>query len=225
MEFIPVAEATRMIVPIGRWVLETALGQARSWRRDVPRCFAGVRQRPSGSKSEARFHVAVNVSAHQLTPALVGQIEGLLEATDTRPDELCVELTESVLFSDKSVAFEIVHRLSAMGVRLAIDDFGTGYSSLAYLRDLPVHQLKIDRSFVAGLGTHKRDSSVVASIVSIAHELGLEVLAEGVETPSQLEALRAIGVDLVQGWLFSKAVAAEVLPALVARYAPTGSGV
>ncbi len=220
VDFIPIAEATRVIVPIGRWVLETALSQGRAWRRDVPRRFAGRRPAVPAFGNAARFHVAVNVSAHQLTPALPSQVEALLDASDTGPGQLCVELTESALFEDRSLALDIVRRLSAMGVRLAIDDFGTGYSSLAYLRDLPVHQLKIDRSFVSGLGERKRDASVVASIVSIAHELGLEVLAEGVETPAQLESLRAVGVDLVQGWLFSKAVDADEIPAMVARYAP-----
>ncbi|MEZ4407474.1 MAG: EAL domain-containing protein [Polyangiales bacterium] len=218
VDFIPLAEATRLIVPIGRWVMETALLQARAWRRDVPRRFAGKRA-TTHLGSEARFHVAVNVSAHQLTTALPAQVESLLESTDASPGELCVELTESALFEDKSLALDVVKRLSSMGVRLAIDDFGTGYSSLAYLRDLPVHQLKIDRSFVSGLGARQSDASVVASIVSIAHELGLEVLAEGVETPAQLDALRAVGVDLVQGWLFSKAVPPDEIPAMVARYA------
>ncbi|MBP2475791.1 diguanylate cyclase (GGDEF)-like protein/PAS domain S-box-containing protein [Crossiella equi] len=192
--FIELAEETGLIVSLGRWVLEQACRQARSWIDEFG--------------SAAPF-VSVNLAVRQLRDAgLVGDVARILADTGLPPGKLQLELTESAIMGNAAEPLDALCALSDMGVRIAIDDFGTGYSNLAYLRHLPVHELKIAGSFVEGLRAaaagDEVDQQIVATLVSLAHALGLTVTAEGVETTTQAERLRAIGCDSGQGWLFAK---------------------
>lgn len=195
MEFIPLAEETGLIIPIGRWVIEQACRQAAEWNRRFT------------------FHpaltVAVNVSGRQFGPELIEVVSGALAATGTEPEQLCLEVTESTLIGDADAATATLNGLAEVGVRLSIDDFGTGYSSLSYLRRFPLHELKIDRSFVEGLGRHANDTAIVAATVAMAHALGLSVVAEGVETAEQLEHLRLLGCQEAQGYYISRPAPAD----------------
>ena len=190
-EFIPVAEATGLIVPLGRWVLREACAAAARWREEV----GGGVWSPQ---------IAVNLSARQLAdPGLVADVAAAIADAGIPAASLCLEITESVLMEDASTALVTLQSLDALGIDLYIDDFGTGYSSLAYLRRFPVDGVKVDRSFVDGLGREAEDSAIVAAIVSLAHTLGLVVVAEGVETALQLSELDALGCDLAQGFLLA----------------------
>jgi diguanylate cyclase (GGDEF)-like protein len=192
-DFIPVVEETGQIGPIGLWVLQQACRQARQWREQ------GLPQ----------IRVAVNISAVQFhQPGLVESICRTLREAAMDPDCLEVELTESCVMTNAEESVAILEELSRMGVLVAVDDFGTGYSSMTYLRRFPIDKLKIDKTFVAGMGTHADDASIVQAIVSLAHGLRLKVVAEGVETADQLAALRAMGCDQYQGFYFSRAVPA-----------------
>jgi diguanylate cyclase (GGDEF)-like protein/PAS domain S-box-containing protein len=205
-EFIPLAEETGLIVPLGRWVIDEACRQLAAWDE------AG---RLSGPRLE-RLAMWVNLSARQLQePDFVQLIADDLRSTGVRPERLTLEITESALMSDLEQSTATLHRLRGLGTRLAIDDFGTGYSSLSYLERLPVEVLKIDRSFTAAIG-HGRDVPVlVRSIVKLGQTLHMEVLAEGIETAEQLTRLRAIDCRLGQGFYFSQALpAAEVVELL-----------
>jgi EAL domain-containing protein (putative c-di-GMP-specific phosphodiesterase class I) len=150
--------------------------------------------------------VAVNLSARQLADDLVGTVRAALEQSGLPAERLWLEVTETAMFADVPSAAQVLREIARLGVHISLDDFGTGYSSMAYLRDFPVHSLKIDRSFVAGLGTSADDSAIVATLVSLAASLDLWVTAEGVETPRQLAALRRLGCEFGQGYLWSKAV-------------------
>jgi PAS domain S-box-containing protein/diguanylate cyclase (GGDEF)-like protein len=189
--FIGLAEETGLIVPLGLWVLETACEQAMKWRR------AG----------QAPF-VSVNLAARQVAePDLVSDISAIIERVEIPPSSLQLELTESAIMGTTGEPLSALRRLVDMGVRIAIDDFGTGYSNLAYLRHLPVHALKIAGSFVEGLragAVESVDARIVTALVSLAHTLELDVVAEGVETGEQADLLRLIGADSAQGWLFAK---------------------
>jgi diguanylate cyclase (GGDEF)-like protein/PAS domain S-box-containing protein len=192
--FIDLAEETGLIVPLGRWVLRTACEQAKSW---LDRFGA-----------DAPF-VSVNLAVRQSRePALVDDVRAVLAETGLPPTQLQLELTESAIMGTADEPLDALRTLSDMGVRIAIDDFGTGYSNLAYLRHLPVQELKIAGSFVEGLRSADRtdpvDAQIVATLVTLAHALGLTVTAEGVETPAQAERLRRIGCDSGQGWLFAR---------------------
>jgi diguanylate cyclase (GGDEF)-like protein/PAS domain S-box-containing protein len=188
-DFIPLAEDSGLIVPIGRGVLDRAAADYAAWRAVVP---------------TGPFTIAVNLSAHQLRhPELVEQVRNTLEKHDLAPSSLCLELTESALLEDLDWHFGVLLALRDLGVRLALDDFGTGFSSLTYLKRLPVDIVKIDRSFVAGLGVTHTDTTIVRSVIELAHALSLTVVAEGIERPEQLETLRSLGCDLAQGHLFS----------------------
>jgi diguanylate cyclase (GGDEF)-like protein/PAS domain S-box-containing protein len=190
-EFIAVAEETGLIVPIGAWVLDQACRQIQRWHADRP-------GRPP-------LRVAVNLSGRQLGhPGLVEDVSAALADTGIDPALVELEITESVLMDDVETSEETLRRLKALGVRIVVDDFGTGYSSLSYLRRFPVDQLKVDRSFVAGLGTDPGDSAIVAAIVTLAHTLGLTAVAEGVETAAQLAELRRLGCARAQGYLFAR---------------------
>jgi diguanylate cyclase (GGDEF)-like protein/PAS domain S-box-containing protein len=194
-EFIPIAEATGLIVPLGRWVLREACRQAVEWSAQ-----AGGRP----------VKMAVNVSVRQFDRVdLVEVVEGILAETGMPADQLCLEMTESVLMTDTDDNLEQLIRLKALGVTLAIDDFGTGYSSLAYLRRFPVDTLKIDRSFVERLGALTDDTALADTIVQLGKSLGMATVAEGIEEFGQLAALREMGCHFAQGYYFSRPIPAE----------------
>lgn len=195
--FIEAAERSGAIIDLGQLVFEEAARQWRRWR-----------------EAGADLHVAVNLSARQLVdPNLPVRVAAALEASDVPAGSLRFEVTETALVEDLADATEALHRLVALGARIAIDDFGTGWASLTYLRQFPVHALKIDRTFVAGLGANVADSAIVGSIVSLGSELGLDVIAEGVETSEQLERLLLLGCELGQGYLLGRPAPAEVVTA------------
>ena len=148
--------------------------------------------------------MALNVASQQLTRSLPGAIARLADEHGLPPDRLCLELTETVLLEAQSEGVAVLHDLAALGVRLAVDDFGTGYSSFAYLRDLPVHEIKLDISFITRLDQDERDARVVAGMIHLAHELGLRVVAEGVEHQAQLDTLCRLGCDAAQGYFFAR---------------------
>jgi diguanylate cyclase (GGDEF)-like protein len=185
--FIPLAEETGLIVPLGEWVLYEACRQAREWRDD------GLQLR-----------MAVNLSARQFRQdGLIETVRGALSAAQLEPRYLELELTESAVMQDAESSVQIMRRLSDLGVRISVDDFGTGYSSLSYLRRLPLDKLKIDRSFIREIVTSRDDAQIVRAIVSLAHSLHLKVIAEGVESEEQLTFLRSLGCDQYQGYLCS----------------------
>jgi diguanylate cyclase (GGDEF)-like protein len=187
-EFIPLAEETGLIREIGRHVLTQACRQARRWR------LADVNETP------LRLHV--NLSAAQLRdPDLIATVRAALEDSGVPPDRLALEITESQLLGDAATSAARFRELRALGVRISLDDFGTGYSSLSYLHSLPLDSLKIAKPFVDGLVDHGRDASFIGVIVDLARKLQLDVIAEGIETPAQLHALRELGVELGQGYL------------------------
>ncbi len=203
-EFIPVAEESGLITPIGEWVLDRCLRQAVSWQQ---LCDDGP------------FPVAVNISMRQLQPSLLETLTGLLARTGLPAASLTLEMTESVLLERTDDVIRLLRELKALGVRLAIDDFGTGYSSLSYLTRFPVDVLKIDRGFVERLGGGAPDggsAELTRSIVSLGRSLGLVTVAEGVQTGEQLAALREMGCDLGQGYLFARPVAAMGITELLA---------
>ncbi len=203
-EFIPIAEETGLIVPIGEWVLDRALAQLAEWRRSV-----GDGDGP---------WMAVNLSARQMErPDLVARVEAALAASGVPAAALHLELTESVLMDRIAASVDTVHELHRLGIRLSIDDFGTGYSSLSYLKRLPIDILKIDKSFVDGLGSEEDDTSIVHAIIEMARTLGLEVVAEGVETPTQLRCLQDLGCSHGQGYLWDRGRPAEHAAAWVGR--------
>ena len=200
-EFIPVAEQTGLIVDLGARVLNEACGQLAEWRN-----------RPGWE----RLTMAANLSGRQLTePDLVSTVSGILATHDLPIDAICLEITESMLMDDSSRAAATVDELAELGVVLAVDDFGTGYSSLLYLRRFPVHALKLDWSFVAGIGTNRVDTAIVASMVDLARALRLVSIAEGVETQAQAEALQAQGCDLAQGHHWAPPLSAEAFGRLL----------
>jgi diguanylate cyclase (GGDEF)-like protein len=188
-EFIPIAEETGLVMPIGDWVLRTACHQAAAWRREFGRGLP----------------VSVNIAARQLTrPGLATQVLVALGEAGAEPDDLVLEITEHGVLEDFAAAFRHLQEVRALGVRVAVDDFGTGWSSLSYLQRLPVDELKIDRSFVATLGVEGPSMAIVGALVSLAHGLSLTVVAEGVETEEQLAELRRLGCDFVQGFLLAR---------------------
>jgi len=176
-----------------------------------------------GRRWEARFgprapRVHVNLSARQLTSSnLPILVQGVLDGSGLTPSKLCLEITESVLMDDASAVINTLWELKAIGVTLAIDDFGTGYSSLSYLRRFPVDVLKIDQSFVSGLGPDPEDSTIVAAIVNLADTLDLQAIAEGVETAEQLDRLRGLGCRLAQGYYFAEPAEADIVTESIAR--------
>ncbi|HEV8548540.1 MAG TPA: EAL domain-containing protein [Polyangiaceae bacterium] len=187
--FLAVAEEVGLSIPIGRWVLETACREAKSFQREG---------------DDALVYVSVNVAAEHLqSPGFIEFVERLLVETGLPPAALGLELVERSLATERDLTARVLGRLLDLGVRVAIDDFGTGYSSLSYLKNFPVSVLKIDRSFVQGLSSDSRDAAIVHATVTMAHGLGLSVVAEGVETAEQLHVLELQGCDAVQGYLLS----------------------
>jgi diguanylate cyclase (GGDEF)-like protein len=197
-EFIAVAEDIGAIVAIGTWALQQACADAAAW--------------PSYLK------VAINLSPLQFRgQSLVSVVTDALRLSGLAPERLELEITESVLLQDDPATLSMLHALRALGARIALDDFGTGYSSLSYLRSFPFDTIKIDRSFVAGLGLRAECNAIVRAIISLGRSLRIGTVAEGVETEAQFEILAAEGCAELQGYLFSKAVPAAALPALIAR--------
>ncbi len=191
-QFIPLAEEIGMILPIGDWVIEQACAQLKSWEMNP--VMRNVR-------------ISVNVSPRQLShPYFVEQVKDAIEQTGIRPSQLKLELTESFILKDMQDAIEKMQELRGIGIRFAMDDFGTGYSSLSHLKCLPLEQLKIDQSFVRDIARDKNSRVMVRTIISIASNFGLEVVAEGVETDDQFAFLRQYGCNKFQGYLFGKAV-------------------
>ncbi|MFB8774698.1 putative bifunctional diguanylate cyclase/phosphodiesterase [Streptomyces broussonetiae] len=194
--FIPLAEHTGLIVPLGRWVLEQSVRQARQWRERHDEATAGP------------LRINVNLSPCQLThPGLVQDTVEILQAAGVDPDALCLEVTESALIGADDDLLKPLRRLAEMGVDIALDDFGTGYSNLANLRRLPVSVLKLDRSFTQSMQQFPADPvdlKIVEGIVSLAHSLDLAVTVEGVETGAQAEQLRILGCDTAQGWYYAR---------------------
>ena len=192
-EFIPLAEATGLVVQVGEWVLEAACAQAQAWKeRGLP-----------------PIRLAVNVSAREFTSALPGRVRETLERYGLEPSWLELEITESTLMHNIERVIGIMDRITALGVTLSLDDFGTGYSSLSYLKRFPIDTLKIDRSFTTGLPGDANDCAIASTIISIARQLNHKVIAEGVETREQLAFLQQAGCDEVQGYLFSRPLPAE----------------
>jgi len=200
--FIPVAEETGLIVPLGEWVLRQACMQVRAWL----------------DSGMTPLRIAVNLSAKQFRHAdLAAVVKSALDDAALEPGYIELELTESAVMDDPEQSAATLQALSAMGVHISIDDFGTGYSSLSYLRRFPLDKLKIDRSFIRDLMNDPDDVSIVKAIISLAHSLRLRVVAEGVETAEQLEFLREVGCDQYQGFYCSPAVPAEAFATLVTR--------
>jgi len=211
--FIPVAEESRLIVPLGRVVLDTACEQAVAWREAWP---------------DIPLRMSVNLSPRQFAqPDLVARIDETLKRTGMTPSSLELEITEGIAMDQSENGLRALRQLRDRGVRVVLDDFGTGYSSLSYLRNLPIDLVKIDRSFVADLERVDANTAIVQAVVSLAHGLGFEVVAEGIETPTQAARLRALGVDLGQGFNWSPAVPADKAGLLISRGTagrPSGNG-
>tara|TARA_R110001599_G_scaffold353676_1_gene595029 strand:- start:49209 stop:51785 length:2577 start_codon:yes stop_codon:yes gene_type:complete len=201
--FIPLAEETGLIFPIGRWVLETACTQAMAWQK------AGM----------AEMIMAVNVSPRQFSDhALIDDVRSILAKTGMRGELLELELTESMVVHDPDRTVLILQALKKLGVRIAIDDFGTGYSSLAQLKNFPIDTLKVDRSFICDVSTNVDDQSMTKAIIAMGKSLGLTVVAEGVETVEQQAFLAANACDETQGFYFSRPISAEALEAMIAAH-------
>ncbi len=202
MEFIPLAEDTGLIFGLGEWVFRTACNQVSAWCRELG--------------SDRTPHVAVNLSPKQfMQPNLVQVMQQIVEQSGADPEKLKVEITETVLMDNAEAAVEMLGKLRRLGLRLSIDDFGTGYSSLSYLQRFPVDILKIDRSFISVFGTERESQVMVRSIVSLARNLNLKVVAEGVDQKVQCGLLRELGCDFAQGFLFSRPVPLAQAEALV----------
>jgi EAL domain-containing protein (putative c-di-GMP-specific phosphodiesterase class I) len=189
LEFVPLAEESSLIVPLGRYVLREACTQAVAWT----------------DAGGAPIAVQVNLSARELEdPELIPQVRDTLATTGLSPERLTLEITESLLVRDAVAGGATLDGLRAIGVQLALDDFGTGYSSLSYMRSLPLHSLKIAKEFIDGMTTTPDDEAFVRLIVELARIRGLRVVAEGIENAEQLRALRALGCDRGQGYHFSR---------------------
>jgi diguanylate cyclase (GGDEF)-like protein len=203
MDFIPLAEESGLIIPIGEWVLREACRQAYAWQA------AGMRP----------LRVAVNLSAQQFKQKnLVDVVHTALRTARLEPHYLELELTESAVMDDPERSIGILRRLSELGVRISVDDFGTGYSSLSYLRRLPLDKLKIDSAFIREVATSRDDAAIVRAIVSLAHSLHLKVIAEGVETPDQLLFLRDLGCEQYQGFHYSAPVPNNVFVSMLREH-------
>jgi EAL domain-containing protein (putative c-di-GMP-specific phosphodiesterase class I) len=201
-KFIPIAEETGLIVEIGQWVLRTACAQIQAWLRlGLP-----------------PLSISVNVSSLQFRQRKVWHaVRGALAHTSLPPEQLVLELTESMLMENATDSIEMLQELKEMGLKLAVDDFGTGYSSFTYLSRFPIDELKIDRSFLRGLPDERDNLAIVRAIIALARELGLRVVAEGVETKQQLEFLRSRACDEYQGFLCSRPAPPEAFAILMRR--------
>jgi diguanylate cyclase (GGDEF)-like protein/PAS domain S-box-containing protein len=204
--FLQVAEETGLIVPLGAWVISAACSQLAEWQ-----------SRPETSQ----LHLSLNLSARELThPDVVGTVLDCVRGSGIDPHFLTIEVTESTAMADGDGSFRALRDLSSEGLRVAIDDFGTGYSSLEQLRRMPVDIVKVDRSFVSGMSDDSTDHALVAAVVAMARALKLAVVAEGIETPMQAEALRELGCHTGQGFLFAKPLSADAMKELLASETP-----
>ena len=203
-EFIAAAERSGAIVPIGAWVLRESLRQAAVWQQAYP---------------TTPLRVAINVSARQLRTGLARTVSDAMDEVGISPNAVCLEMTETMLMENIDYTIEILDELKALGLTVSIDDFGTGYSSLEYLHRMPIDEVKIDQSFVAGLGSDAVNTAIVASVISLAHAMHLEVVAEGVETSEQLERLHTLGCDFAQGYFIARPMPASEIDECLAANA------
>ncbi|MHB1787020.1 MAG: EAL domain-containing protein, partial [Acidimicrobiales bacterium] len=204
MEIIELAEKSDLIGELGSWALRQACSQAAAWDR---------------GSAQDRFKIWINLSQGQLSePGLVQEIVATMADAGVKASSIGVEITETVLLADPVAAGKCIQALRSLGLEVALDDFGTGYSSLSFLRRFPIDVVKIDGSFVAGLGQNQQDAAIVYSVVSMGHSLGLAVVAEGVETETQRLELEMLGCDRVQGWLYSPALPPDEIEAWMNRY-------
>ena len=204
LDFISLAEETGLIVPLGRWVLEEACRQAGEWGRAFP--------------AEPRHLMNVNISARQFQHRdLINTVLGALRAGAMEPGELKLEITESIMMRDPQASLEAMKTFKSMNIHLVIDDFGTGYSSLSYLKRFPVDTLKVDKSFVDGLGKDAESTAIVTAVISLAKSLGMRVTAEGIETREQMEHLQRLDCDQGQGYHFSRPLPKAAAEELLAR--------
>ena len=202
VQFIPLAETSGLIIPIGEFVIRTVCGQIKTWQE------AGCKQ----------MNIALNVSSRQFDQqSLIEIVKEALQDAMIPPQCLELEITESIIMRNPEKAIRILTELKAMGIEIAIDDFGTGYSSLSYLKRLPLDFLKIDISFVKGLASDPNDQAIVRAIIAMAHSLNLKTIAEGVETEEQLSFLQEHGCDEIQGYLFSRPLPAEEIPGILTK--------
>jgi diguanylate cyclase (GGDEF)-like protein/PAS domain S-box-containing protein len=209
VEFIPVAEASEVMVPLGEWVLRTACEQNKAWQT------AGL----------PPFRIAVNISARQFQDGdFVAKVRNILRETNLDPHCLELEITEGMVMDDTVHVIEKFHEINKLGIEISIDDFGTGYSSLAYLKRFPVHRLKIDRSFVRDLSVDADDAAITEAVIRMGHSLNLKVLAEGVETERQIAFLRQKGCDELQGFLFGRPMAPDAFAAWIQAWAERKAG-
>jgi len=196
VDFIPIAEETGLIIPLGEWILNEACDQMRQWQNQFP--------------DFGPLLMSVNLSGKEfLQPGLVKRINHALQRTGLPAECLKLEITESVIMDNASEATTMLEQLRALGAQISIDDFGTGYCSLSYLHTFPLDVLKVDRSFVSRMSDTPTNAEIVRTIVVLAHNLGLEVIAEGVETETDVERLRALGCEYAQGYYFSRPLSAE----------------
>jgi EAL domain-containing protein (putative c-di-GMP-specific phosphodiesterase class I) len=202
-EFIPIAEETGLIISIGGWVMKEACYQAKEWQTRYP--------------NDPPLGVCVNLSAAQVRhPGLLQDVRQALRESGLEPSSLTLEITEGALLKDTELLKRIFGELKALGVRLDIDDFGKEYSSLSYLNRLSVDGLKIDRLFLESFGENPSNKIIVEAVISLAHSLGLEVTGEGVESAEQLQSLRSMGCDLVQGYHLARPLPSEEVWPLLA---------
>jgi EAL domain-containing protein (putative c-di-GMP-specific phosphodiesterase class I) len=207
-QFIPLAETSGLILPLGQWVLDNACAQLAAWASDL---------------ELAALTVAVNVSADQIRQAdFVDTVLATLARTGAKPQRLKLELTESMLVDDVEATIAKMEALKARGVAFSLDDFGTGYSSLAYLKRLPLNQLKIDQGFVRNIVTDPNDAAIARMVVSLAESMGLAVIAEGVELQAQADFLAHLGCHAYQGYLFGHPMPLAELQALVRQTSRSG---
>jgi diguanylate cyclase (GGDEF)-like protein/PAS domain S-box-containing protein len=202
IEFIPIAEETGLIIPIDLWVLREACHQMRRWQIQIPQAAA--------------FSISVNISGKQFSQAdLIGQVKNILQETGLDARQIKLEITESVLVANAEAAIDMLQQLQALGIQLSMDDFGTGYSSLSYLHHFPIDTLKIDRSFTKSIGTNPKKLGIIKTVVALAQNLGMDVVAEGVETIEQVSQLKALRCESAQGFFFSKAVDSKTAQTLI----------